>query len=148
MFPASPMKYSDQKKFLQTDIDGNRIVNSEILTKTFDEMGNNQYMELSFVHMKKTGPFNIFINGHATLIFKTIENEKTYYNFFDPHSGIFKCNKIDDLSKIINNIIKECQFTDIGIIDLKKILERNKVTKELMKKHNQSQKNQAINTIN
>lgn len=71
MFPASPMKLSDQKQFLQHDNNNNKTVNSDILKKTFNNMKDNEYMQLSFVEVGKKGPINLLKEDHDILIFET-----------------------------------------------------------------------------
>lgn len=145
-FPATKISGKDQKQMLVSNPNNHfKSINRNVLEKAFNDMTPNEYMQISFVKSKKFGFINQFDEGHACLLFKTVENEKTYYNFFDPNKGFYKEDNIEDIAICIDEeTIGNYPCNNIGIIDLKQILSRSKVGAELISEYEKKNSVQQI----
>ena len=142
LFPASLVDFKDRKNLLKINEDGDRIVNLYVMNRVLNKMENNQYIQL-FIHRRDS--FGFFEYGHATLIFKTVENNKTYYNFFDPNMGFAKMDSPEQLSNAISDYMNiYTQYNSIDFIDLKQILERSHVCREMMRGGSNVNRHQTI----
>lgn len=144
-FPGTVLAFIEQKQLIESITDENnkkvKSINKEILENTLNKMQNGQYLQLFFMHIEKKNLFKKFDAFHTTLIFKTIEEGRVRYNFFNPNGGLFKSDNINDIKKIIDKKVLQNRsfenFTDLGLIDIKQLLPRNRLHLENTNKINE-----------